>query len=151
MQSMVRLFIYSAGVVLLFLASALCLVNLANPADLSPTNDPILHLPVTWLFWIVGGIGSLVAMICLFVQKSLLPAMLVAGFALGFLGCRVFVSAFDISQGFGGYLGGLGSVFGMSGRATDLLLIAVNSCLLVGSIVAVYVERRPKSFGGRVV
>jgi len=148
MQSVVRVFVHLAGVVLLFLASALFLVNLTNPDDLSPANDPIFHQPVTWVFWIVGGIGTLVAMVCLLVQKSLLPAMLVAVFALCFLACRVFVSAFDISQGFGGYLGGLGGVFGMSGRATDLLLIAVNSCLLVGSIVVVCVERRQKNVSG---
>lgn len=148
LQNAVRVFVCSAGVVFLFLASALFLVNLANPADLSSANDPIFHLPLTWVFWIVGGVGMLVAMICLFATKSLLPAIVVAVFALCFLACRVFVSAFDISQGFGGYLGGLGGVFGMSGRTTDLLLIAVNSCLLVGSIVAVCMERKQKSLGG---
>jgi hypothetical protein len=146
-QSVVRVFLYSAGVVILFLATALFLVNLTNPVDLSPVNDPILHLPVTRVFWMVGGLGTVVAMVCLFTQKTLLPATLVAGFALGFLACRVFVSVFDISQGFGGYLGGVGGLFGMSGRAADTLLVATNLYLLAGSVVSVYVERTQKNLG----
>ena len=136
---------------MLFLATALFLVNLTNPVDLSPVNDPILHLPMTRVFWMVGGLGTVVAMVCLLAQRTLLPAILVAGFALGYLVCRVFVSAFDISQGFGGYLGGVGGLFGMSGRAADTLLVATNLYLLAGSVVSVYVERRQKTLGGGMV
>ncbi len=150
-QSVIRVFVHSAGVIILFLTSALFLVNLTNPVDLSPVNDPILHLPMTRVFWTVGGLGTVVGMVCLLAQRTLLPAILVAGFALGFLACRVFVSAFDISQGFGGYLGGVGGLFGMSGRAADTFLVATNLYLLAGSLVSVYVQRRQKTLGGGMV
>lgn len=136
---------------MLFLATALLIVNLLTPVDLSPVNEPILHLPITLVFWMVGGLGTVVAMVCLLAQKTMLPATLVAGFALGFLACRVFVSAFDISQSFGGYLGGVGGLFGMSGRTADMLLVAANLYLLAGSFVSVYVERKRKALGGGVV
>ena len=147
-QSMIRVFVYSAGGIILFLASAMFLVNFTNPVDLSPVNDPILHLPMTRVFWMVGGLGTLVSLVCLFGQKILLPATLVAGFALGFLACRVFVSACDSSQGFGGYLGGVGGLFAMSGRTADTLLVVTNLYLLAGSIVSVYVERKQKASDG---
>ncbi len=99
----------------------------------------------------VGGLGTVVAMVCFLAQKTMLPTKLVARFALGLLICRAFVSAFDISQGFGGYLGGVGGLFGVSGRTADTLLVATSLYLLAGSVVSVYVERKRKTLGGGVV
>lgn len=144
----VRVFLHSAGVMILFVATALFLANLATPADLSPINDPILHLPLTRVFWMAGVLGTLVGMICLLARKTRLPASVVAAFALAFLACRVLVSAFDLSEGFGGYLGGVGDLFGLSGRSADTLLLAMNVYLLAGGVVSFYVDQKLKTPGG---
>lgn len=147
-QGVVRVFLHSAGVMILFVATALFLANLATPADSSPINDPILHVPLTPVFWVVGALGALVGMICLLARKTRLSESVVAGFALAFLACRALVWAFDLSEGFGGYLGGVGGLFGVSGRRVDTLLLAMNLYLLAGCVVSFYLDQKLKAPGG---
>jgi len=145
--TLVRLFVCSAGVLVLFLASVLFLSNLTRPADLSPVNDPVLKVPLPWLFWVVGGLGTIVALTCLLHRRPTLPAWLVGGCALGYVGCRCFVSAFGICEGFGGYLGEVGGLFGLRGQTTDLVLVATCLYLLAGSSLSVYLERKQNALG----
>jgi hypothetical protein len=136
MQNLVRGFIYSAGVIFLFVATALFLVNLTSPADLAPINDPIFHAPVPRLFWIVGGIGLAVALVCLFARNSKLQTTLILLFASVFLGFRICVSVLGVSHGFKGYLGSLADAFGIQASSADALLTVVSLYLLIGCFLS---------------
>lgn len=144
MQRLARGFFYSAGAIFLFVATALFLVNLTSPADLSPTNDPVFHVSVPRLFWIVGGIGSAVALVCLFARNTRLQTTMVSLFAIGFLGSRMCVSVLDVSNGFKGYLGPVADAFGLQASTADKLLIVTSLYLLIGCIVARQVESGQK-------
>lgn len=145
MQTLTRSFIIAAGVMFLFVAAALVISNQTTPADLAPTNDPLFQVPIPRVFWWTGGIGVAVALVCLFAQKPLLPTILVALCALGFLACRVYVSATGISAGFAGYLSGLGDAFGIRGGTAEILLIGMSCFLLIGCWVALGLELKQKS------
>ncbi len=136
MQSLVRGFIYFAGAILLFVATALVLVNLTSPADLSPINDPVFHAPVSRWFWIVGGLALAVASVCLFARNSRLQTTLVMLFALAFLGSRISVSVLGVSDGFKGYLGPLADVFGIQAGTADTLLLGTSLYLLIGCLAS---------------
>jgi hypothetical protein len=136
MQNLVRGFIYSAGAIFLFLATALFLVKVTSPADLSPVNDPAFHVPVSRHFWIVGGIGLAVALVCLFARNSRLQTTLVMLVGIAFLGSRISVSVLGVSHGFKGYLGPLADAFGIQAGTADGLLIVVNLYLLIGCLVS---------------
>ncbi len=150
MQSLVRGFIYSAGAILLFLATALFLVNLTSPADLSPINDPVFHAPVSRWFWIVGGLALAVASVCLFAQNGRLQTRLVMLFALAVLGSRICVSLLEISDGLKGYLGPLADAFGIQAGTADTLLVATGVYLLAGGFCAWHAigGRRPDKATG---
>lgn len=145
MESLTRAFILLAGTTLLFLASALGLANLANPADLSPPNDPLFQLPIPTLFWIAGGLGTVAALVCFFAREARLSIGLVALLASAFLGCRVYVAIASVSDGFGGYLGGLGGVYGLRGGTADVVMVTIHSCLLAGCLASALLERKRKN------
>lgn len=117
---------------MLFVATALFLVNLTSPADLSPINDPVFHAPVSRWFWIVGGLALAVASVCLFARNGRLQTTSVMLFALAFLGSRISVSVLGVSNGFKGYLGPLADAFGIQAGTADTLLIATSVHLLTG-------------------
>ncbi|MCW5555309.1 MAG: hypothetical protein KIS67_24500 [Verrucomicrobiae bacterium] len=135
-QRWVRGFIHSAGAILLFLATALFLVNATSPADWSPTNVPILRVPVSRLFWFVGGIGMAVGLICLLAKNSRLPMALVSVMATSLLAARIGGSALGLSHGFKGYLGPLADAFGVPASTADGWLIATSGYLLLGCLVS---------------
>ncbi len=142
MQNLVRSFIYSAGAILLFVATALFLVNFTTPADFAPAREPVFHLTVPLVFWTVGGVGLLVATVCLFGRNTSFNITLVSVFAASLLGCRVLVSVLDISDGFKGYLGGVADAFGLQGSTADALLIVTSLYLLAGCMVSHFLESK---------
>ena len=142
MNNLTRLFVCSAGTILLFGATALVLCNRSLPVDMEPLNDPIFHVPLPRLFWIVCGVGMVAGMICLMTHKTKVQLTLVALCALTFLGCRTWVSLSGISSGFAGYLGGLGRVFGIEGGNTEIILCAASVYLLAGCIALFFLERK---------
>ena len=144
MQKLVRNFIYSAGAIFLFVATAMFLANLTNPPDLAPANDPIFHIPLPLIFWIVGGLGVAVALVCLFARNRRLQITLVFLFAMSFLACRLYVSVLDVSNGFKGYLGGLAAAFGIGAGTADALLIGIGFYLLTGCLASRFVESKKK-------
>ncbi len=142
MNNLTRLFVCSAGAILLFGATALVLCNRAMPVDIEPLNDPLFHMPMPRVFWIVCGVGTAVALVCLFARKTKVQLVLVALSGLMFLCCRTWVAISGISTGLAGYLGGLGRVFGIDGATTDKFLCAASVYLLMGSIALFFLERK---------
>lgn len=136
MPRLVRGFIYSAGAIFLFLATALFLVNATSPADWSPTNVPILRVPVSRLFWVVGGIGLAIGLICLLARQCKLPIALVSVIATSLLAARIGASASGLSNGFKGYLGRLADAFGVSAGTADGWLMAASGYLLIGCLAS---------------
>jgi hypothetical protein len=90
-MKMVRLFIYSAAVVLLFTAVAIvpCPKLLMNFLQ---TRDPLFGFQFGDLFRIIGGIEVVVALVCIFSKRTWLPAGLVAWLATAFAAYRLGLS-----------------------------------------------------------
>lgn len=141
-KTLMRLFVCSAGTILLFVATGAFLCYQAMPVDLEPLNDPVFHVPLPRLFWIVCGVGMVVGMICLMTHKTKVQLTLVALCALTFLGCRTWVSLSGISLGFAGYLAGLGRVFGIGGGNMEKILCAASVYLLAGCIASLFLKRK---------
>jgi len=112
------------------------------PVDIEPLNDPLFHMSLPRVFWIVCGVGTAVALVCLFARKTKVQLVLVALSGLMFLGCRTWVAISGISTGLAGYLGGLGRVFGIDGATTGKFLCAASVYLLMGSIALFFMERK---------
>lgn len=142
MNNLTRLFICSAGIILLFVATALALCNRAMPVDIEPLNDPLFNMSLPHVFWIVCGVGTAAALVCLLTRKTKVQLVLVALCGLMFLGCRTWVAISGISAGFAGYLGGLGRVFGIDGATTEKILCAASVYLLTGCIALFFLERK---------
>lgn len=146
MPRLVHGFIYSAGAIFLFLATALFLVNATSPADWSPTNVPLLRVPVSRLFWVGGGIGLAIGLICLLARKSKLPIALVTMMATSLLAARIGASALGLSNGVKGYLGPLADVFGVPAGTADGWLIVTSGYLLIGGLVSWLAVSEPWPF-----
>ena len=112
------------------------------PVDIEPLNDPLFHMPLPRLFWIVCGVGTAVALVCLLTRKAKVQLVLVALCGLMFLGCRTWIAISGISAGFAGYFSGLGRVFGIDGATTEKILCAASVYLLTGCIALFFLERK---------
>lgn len=112
------------------------------PVDIEPLNDPIFHMPLPRVFWIVCGVGTAVALVCLFARKIKVQLVLVALCGLMFLCCRTWVAISGISTGLAGYLGGFGRVFGIDGATTEKIICAASVYLLTGCIALFFLERK---------
>ncbi len=142
MQNLIRIQVCSAATILLFVATALCLGNWNPPVDLVILSDPIFHVPLPRLFWIAAVIATLVALVCLFTHKAKAQVTLVALYTLSFMTYRFWVVASGITPGLGGYLGRLGSTFGITGTTADGVLMGLGWYLLTGSAASLLLLRR---------
>lgn len=143
MQNLVRIYVCSAGTIFLFVATALCLSNRTIPADMVSLSDPIFHVPLPRLFWIVAAVATAVALVCLFTHQTKVQVALVVLGTSSFLACRLWVAAADSTTHLGGYLGRLGSTFGIEGTTADGVLTGLGGYLLAGSVAALFLLRRP--------
>jgi hypothetical protein len=77
MNKIIRLFIFSAGLLLLF-TSVAKLISVGGSARIWEVDDPILHIELRHLFWLVGLLELVVSAICFFSKQVWLAAGLVA-------------------------------------------------------------------------
>ena len=133
-EKAIKGFIHSAGVIFLFVATGLFLVNVTSQPDLAPPNDPIFQIPVPVLFWIVGVVCLAMSAGCLFLKDTMLQVGLIVFLAIGYLGARLGLALLDISNGFTGYLGPLANAFGIQAGTADALLIVASFYLLSGCL-----------------
>lgn len=84
----VRIFIYSAGI--LFLATAIAkLISASGSARILQTPDPVFSISFRNVFWIVGTLEFIVALVCFFSRRMGLQAGLVVWLASSFLAYRL--------------------------------------------------------------
>lgn len=136
MQSkVIRLFSYSAGALLLAAAMGTFISIWAGTGLIHP-HDPIFTISIPKLFWIVGGLELLIALICLFRKQVFLQVALVFWLAMNFTFYQIGLWQTGISGGFKGYLGDVSAAFGISCSTADMMLKAVFFYLLIGSFLS---------------
>jgi predicted RNA-binding Zn-ribbon protein involved in translation (DUF1610 family) len=136
MQSkMIRQFTYSAGALLLAAAMGMFISTWAGTGLIHP-HDPIFKIPIPRLFWIVGGLELLIALICLFGKRVSLQVTLVLWLAMNFTVYQIGLWGMGVSGGFKGYLGDVSAAFGISFSTADLMMKTLVLYLLSGSILS---------------
>ena len=128
----VRFFTNLAGALLLAVALAMFIANWAS-AGLTQPHDPVLMISMRNLFWIVGAIALVVAMVCLFGEQVWLKTTLVLWLAMNLFAYQIGFLWKGSHAGFSVYLNSLAGAFGMTSRTAYLILGIVFLCLLVGS------------------
>lgn len=132
---LIRRFVYSAGALLLAVAIVLFVSNLTAGRVIHP-HDPVCNLPVPSFFWIVGGLGVVVAGICLFAQNIRLQLGFICWFATNLLVYGIGLLCLGVKAGFRGYLLTVSDAFWISCDTANLFLTLLTAYLLVGSLAA---------------
>jgi DNA-directed RNA polymerase subunit RPC12/RpoP len=127
-----RFFTNSAGALLLAVALAMFIANWAS-VGLTQPHDPVFMISMRNLFWIVGAIALVVAMICLFGEKIWLKITLVLWLAANLSAYQIGILWKGSHAGFSVYLNSLAEAFGITSHAAYLILGLVFLYLLVGS------------------
>ena len=133
-QKLIRSFGYSAGALLLALASAMFISNKINAGLLHP-RDPVFQISMLLLFWILGGIQLVIALVCLFGKDFWLKLPLVLWLALS-MAVYWWGLLLEAPAGLRGDLGSFANTFGILPVTADAALKAVFSYLLIGSSIS---------------
>jgi DNA-directed RNA polymerase subunit RPC12/RpoP len=128
--TLIRIFVYSAGALLLAAASAVFMTNWAN-AGFGTAHDPIFMIAIRNVFWIVGGFELVVALVCIFGSRIFLQLMLVL-----WLSINLAIYRWGMGDGFKGSIGNLSDVFGISSQMADAVLKILVLYLLTGSFLS---------------
>lgn len=88
MPKFVRFYLVSAGVCLMATGLAK-LVSASGTAHILETIDPVLGVQFRYVFWIVGAIEVLIALVCFVTNKVALQAGLIALLAFNCIAYRV--------------------------------------------------------------
>lgn len=126
-----RVFIYSAGALLLLAATAL-LVSTWTPAYyIQYPHDPVFGISIRTLFWLVAGICFTVSLICLFGKNSKWQAALVAYLATGF-GIYWLGLYWGGGGNLSGYFANFPTAFGISASAACVFATMILGYLFLG-------------------
>jgi hypothetical protein len=130
-SKIIRFFNYSTGALLLAVAAALFISSRVG-ANLILPHDPIFQISIRHLFWIVGGVCLVMAVVALWGEPTFMRAMVIAwlvtNLAVYRLGC-LWYGAHSLS----GYLGSFAAAFGVSAAAAGTLAEATLGWLVLGS------------------
>jgi hypothetical protein len=132
----IRFFIHSAGV-LIFITAAAKLISSFGSAHILHNLDPILNISFRTVFWIVGILEIIIALICLLGKKTEPQVGLLAWLATSFLVYRLglFWIGYDKPCS---CLGNLTDALHISPRMTDTGMKVVLAYLLIGSYAALF-------------
>ena len=133
--SLPRLFVHSAGALLLAAATGMFISIWAGRGLIHP-HEPLLGMSLPEFFWIVGGLELSIGLICLFGKQTTLQATLVLWLAINFAAYQAGLWWMGGSAGFKGYLGDVSAAFGISAGTADLMLKVLVLYLLTGSLVS---------------
>jgi hypothetical protein len=140
-----QLFILSAGALLVAVATVLVVSNMVG-RDMSPPPDPVLHVGIDTLFWLVASVAGGIGAYCLLGKKSGLQLGLVAwvsgNFAVyvgGLLWLRE-AALFTVLQ-----LGGVADAFNITAKTAGIGVLGCFGYLLVGNLVMICVSRPRKT------
>ena len=127
-----RLFIRSAGALLLAVAFALILTNFAT-GELAQPRDPLLQVSIRLLFWICGMAFLMVALLCLFGRWEFTQLSLLAWISINLV--VYVVGLFWTGVNNPGFLfASLSDTFGVSSRFAMTLGAITLAYLFCGSI-----------------
>jgi len=141
-QRMIRAYTYSAGSLLLALATVLIVSNLRpKPIDFVPGRDLVFNAPLPILYWILAGILVTAALLCLFGTNTTLQVRTLLVLAAYLAGYRIVLNFMGATGGLKGYIGGVAEPFGLSPGAMAGLLAAIVGYLFVGSVIAIVISR----------
>jgi|SRR5665213_287482 len=131
-----RLFLYSAAVVLLLTAAAKLISSFGHGTILQ-TRDPLTGLQFQDLFRIVGGIETVVALVCIFSKRTWLPAGLVAWLATSFLAYRIGLVAVGYHRPCS-CMGNLTDALHIPPQTADTAMKIILAYLLLGSYATLF-------------
>jgi DNA-directed RNA polymerase subunit RPC12/RpoP len=134
-QKAVRFFTNSAGTLLMAVALALFVANWAS-TGLTQSHDPVLMISMRNLFWVVGVVALVVAMVCLFGEKIWLKTILILWLMMNLLAYQIGFLSKGIHVSFGVYLSSLAEAFGITAHTAYLILGIVFLYLLAGSLAS---------------
>lgn len=142
MEKLIRAYIYSGGSLLLALATIVILANLQKqPIDFVPARDMVFNLPLPVLFWTLGGMLLIAALLCLFGRQTNLQLTIVLWLAINLFVYRIGLYYMGAKGGVQGYLGEMGDVFGLSIGTMSVLLMVAMWYLVIGSVLAMTLAR----------
>ena len=120
---------------MLAVALAMFIANWAS-AGLTQPHDPVLMVPMQNLFWIVGAIALVVAMICLFGEQIWLKMTLILWLAVNLSAYQIGILWKGSHAGFSIYLSSLANAFGMTSHMAYLVLEILFLYLLIGGLAS---------------
>jgi hypothetical protein len=128
---LVRLFIESAGVLLIVTAIAK-LVSSAGSARILLAMDPLLKISFREVFWVVGAIELIIGLFCLTRSRTILQLVLTAWLSTGILLYRVGLSWIDYAKPCF-CLGNLADALHIPPPMVDTAMKCILLYLLIGS------------------
>ena len=134
MERIVEVFVFSAGVVLLFTAIAK-IVSATGTSSVLQVRDSLILVSFRSVFIVVGFAELIVSGICIFGRKLLLQNTLIAWLATSFLIYRFGLSWIGYTRPCP-CLGSLTSALHISSQTAESVLIKILAYLLVGSYAA---------------
>ena len=129
--TLAKMFIYSAGVLLLVTAMAKLLSG-GGEARILQTPDPILGFPFRQVLIVVGAAELFIAVICLMGKSNWLQTGLIAWMATNFLVYRIGLLWMGYHRPCG-CMGNLTDALGISAHAADNIMKGILLYLLLGS------------------
>lgn len=137
MEKLIRAYIYSAGALLLAMATAFFLARIREtPLDFVPVSDPVFNLPLPTLFGILGAVLLLTSLLCLFGGQATLQLTHALWLSLNLMVYGLSLAHMGVIGGVKGYLGEVADVFGVSTRTMATLLAIAVWYLFLGSSIA---------------
>ena len=131
---LIRLFIYSAGAILLAAALDRFFIAMGDTQFLA-LPEPILGIPLRFALLVVGGLELLVALICLFGRQTSLQLGWLAWLATNYLIYRIGLVAMHC-QSQASCISGLGNPLQLTRGTMGGMTAAVPLYLLLGSFTA---------------
>ena len=145
-QSLARFFNYSAGSLLLAIATTICIGNVISAGWVSP-HEPVFGMSLRLFWWAFCGITAVVSLLCLFKHDKVYPTASAAVVATGYvLYWLALIHHGSLKPAV--YLGTIPHVWGVSRNAAGLLFALIFGYLLMGSYSLVFCFwrlSRPKS------
>jgi hypothetical protein len=136
-QKLIFVFVRSAGVLLLITALAK-LISGVGSAPILQWRDPVLNVPFRYLFFALGGIEFLVAMICFRGKNVRIQTALVAWLSTNFIIYRLgllWVGYHKLCS----CLGNLTDALNIQPQTADAIMKTILCYLLIGSYVGSFV------------
>lgn len=140
---LVQFFIYTAGILLLVTALAK-LISSSGTAEVLEVFDPIFRMPFRHVFWIVGTLELIIAIICFSGASINVKLGLVVWLSTSFMIYRICLWAIDYKKPCR-CLGTFADVFHLSQDTVNLFMKIALVYLFIGSGIALLLLRRSKA------